>query len=184
MTSPRYYPSMWQLKMVLRVHPIILKMTSITKMVIQNGKERINQQKNCVKMKKLYYIAITLCSLLAVSCENIEPNDGLETQIDENAILIYAAGADATRAYVSEVGASTGDPSTIVWDEGDQVGVYVSGPAVETNRCFTSLAGAGVASATFKGSFENKATTGNFTYYAYSPYTLRQVPTTPLLQVI
>lgn len=170
MTSPRYYPSMWQLKMVLRVHPIILKMTSITKMVIQNGKERINQQKNCVKMKKLYYIAITLCSLLAVSCENIEPNDGLETQIDENAILIYAAGDDATRAYIGEVGAD-GEPSKIVWDAGDQVGVYVQGPAVETNRCFTSLAGAGVASATFKGSFENKATTGNFTYYAYSPYT-------------
>lgn len=171
MTSPRYYPSMWQLKMVLRVHPIILKMTSITKMVIQNGKERIsNQQKNCVKMKKLYYIAITLCSLLAVSCENIELNDGLETQIDENAILIYAAGDDATRAYIGEVGAD-GEPSKIVWDAGDQVGVYVQGPAVETNRCFTSLAGAGVASATFKGSFENKATTGNFTYYAYSPYT-------------
>ncbi len=109
--------------------------------------------------------------MFAVSCENIEPNDGLDTSIEENEILIYAAGADATRAYVSEVGASTGDPSTIVWDEGDQVGVYVSGPATETNRCFTSLAGAGVASATFKGSFENKATTGNFTYYAYSPYT-------------
>lgn len=122
-------------------------------------------------MKRFYYIAIALCSMFAVSCENIEPNDGLDTPIEENEILIYAAGADATRAYVSEVGASTGDPSKIVWDEGDQVGVYVSGPAAETNRCFTSLAGAGVASATFKGSFENKALRGNFTYYAYSPYT-------------
>ena len=73
--------------------------------------------KNSMTMKRFYYIAIVLCSMFAVSCENIEPNDGLDTSIEENEILIYAAGADATRAYVSEVGASTGDPSTIVWDE-------------------------------------------------------------------
>lgn len=122
-------------------------------------------------MKKLYYIAIALFSLFAVSCEDIEPNDGLETQLAEGEILIYAAGDEATRAYISEVGAEDGQPSKIVWDAGDQVGVYLKGPATEINRCFTSLAGAGVASATFKGSFENEATTGNFTYYAYSPYT-------------
>ena len=122
-------------------------------------------------MKKLYYIAIALFSLFAVSCENIEPNDGLETQLAEDEILIYAAGDEATRAYISEVGAEDGQPSKIVWDAGDQVGIYLKGPATEINRCFTSLAGAGVASAAFKGSFENKATTGNFTYYAYSPYT-------------
>lgn len=123
-------------------------------------------------MKKLYYIAIALFSLFAVSCENIEPNDGLETQLAEDEILIYAAGDEATRAYISEVGAEDGQRnSKIVWDAGDQVGIYLKGPATEINRCFTSLAGAGVASAAFKGSFENKATTGNFTYYAYSPYT-------------
>ncbi|MBQ1990136.1 MAG: hypothetical protein II231_03290, partial [Rikenellaceae bacterium] len=123
-------------------------------------------------MKKLYYIAIALFSLFAVSCENIEPNDGLETQLAEDEILIYAAGDEATRAYISEVGAEDGQQnSKIVWDAGDQVGIYLKGPATEINRCFTSLAGAGVASAAFKGSFENKATTGNFTYYAYSPYT-------------
>ena len=122
-------------------------------------------------MKKLYYIAIALFSLFAVSCENIEPNDGLETQLAEDEILIYAAGDEATRAYISEVGAEDRQPSKIVWDAGDQVGIYLKGPAAtEINRCFTSLAGAGVASAAFKGSFENKATTGNFTYYAYSPY--------------
>lgn len=120
-------------------------------------------------MKKIYYFA--LCSLFAVGCENVEPNDGLDTPNEENEIVIYASGNEATRAYISEVGVETGQPSKIVWDEDDQVGVYVMGPAPETNRCFTSLAGAGVPSATFKGSFENKATTGDFTYYAYSPYT-------------
>lgn len=122
-------------------------------------------------MKKIYYIALwAISSLLTTGCETFEPNVTVSSPAEVNEILIFAAGDDATRAYIGEVGESTGDASNIVWDEGDKIGIYVSGTAAETNRCFTSLSGAGVESATFKGSFENEATTGDFTYYAYSPY--------------
>ena len=121
-------------------------------------------------MKKLYYIALcALCSFVAVGCEDFDP-DSIETPNQENEITIYATGGEPTRAYVGQVGAD-GQPSKIVWDAGDKVGIYLAGPATETNACFTSASGKGAAEATFRGSFEHTATTGNFTYYAYSPYT-------------
>ena len=125
---------------------------------------------NITQMKKLYYIALcALCSLFAFSCENIEP-DGIETPNQGNEITIYATGGEPTRAYIGEVG-TDGQASKIVWDAGDKVGIYLAGPTPETNVCFTSASGKGAAEATFKGTFENNAATGNFTYYAYSPYT-------------
>ncbi len=120
-------------------------------------------------MKKLYYMMIVLCGLMAVGCENFDP-EATEVKEEVNEVFIYTSGDEDTRAYVGEVGASTGAASKIVWDAGDQVGVYLTGTAPEANVCFTSQSGKGAKSATFRGVFTNKPTTGNFTWYAYSPY--------------
>ena len=120
-------------------------------------------------MKKLYYMMIVLCGLMAVGCENFDP-EAIETKEEVNEVFIYTSGDEDTRAYVGEVGASTGAASKIVWNAGDKVGVYLTGTAPEANVCFTSQSGKGAKSATFRGVFTNKPTTGNFTWYAYSPY--------------
>ena len=118
---------------------------------------------------------IVLCGLMAVGCENFDP-EATETKEEVNEVFIYAAGDENvagdenTRAYIGTVGASTGAASKIVWDAGDKVGVYLTGTAPEANVCFTSQSGKGAKSATFRGEFVNKRTTGNFTWYAYSPY--------------
>lgn len=112
---------------------------------------------------------IVLCGLMAVGCENFDP-EATEVKEEVNEVFIYTSGDEDTRAYVGEVGASTGAASKIVWDAGDQVGVYLTGTAPEANVCFTSQSGKGAKSATFRGVFTNKPTTGNFTWYAYSPY--------------
>lgn len=119
-------------------------------------------------MKKLYYMMIVLCGLMAVGCENFDP-EAIETKEEVNEVFIYASGDEDTRAYVGEVGAN-GAASKIVWNAGDKVGVYLTGTAPEKNVCFTSQSGKGAKSATFRGEFVNKPTTGNFTWYAYSPY--------------
>lgn len=120
-------------------------------------------------MKKLYYMMIVLCGLMAAGCENFDP-ESTEFKEEVNEVFIYAAGDEDTRAYIGEVGAQTGAKSKIVWDAGDQVGVYLTGTAPEANVCFTSQSGKGASKATFRGEFVNKPTTGNFTWYAYSPY--------------
>ena len=120
-------------------------------------------------MKKLYYMMIVLCGLMAVGCENFDP-EAIETKEEVNEVFIYTSGDEDTRAYVGEVGASTGAASKIVWNAGDKVGVYLTGTAPEANVCFTSQSGKGAKSATFRGVFTNERTTGNFTWYAYSPY--------------
>ena len=112
---------------------------------------------------------IVLCGLMAVGCENFDP-EATEVKEEVNEVFIYASGDEDTRAYVGEVGASTGAASKIVWNAGDKVGVYLTGTAPEANVCFTSQSGKGAKSATFRGVFTNKPTTGNFTWYAYSPY--------------
>lgn len=111
---------------------------------------------------------IVLCGLMAVGCENFDP-EAIETKEEVNEVFIYASGDEDTRAYVGEVGAN-GAASKIVWNAGDKVGVYLTGTAPEKNVCFTSQSGKGAKSATFRGEFVNKPTTGNFTWYAYSPY--------------
>ena len=120
-------------------------------------------------MKKLYYMMIVLCGLMAAGCENFDP-ESTEFKEEVNEVFIYAEGDEDTRAYIGEVGAQTGAKSKIVWDAGDQVGVYLTGTAPEANVCFTSQSGKGASKATFRGEFVNKPTTGNFTWYAYSPY--------------
>ena len=112
---------------------------------------------------------IVLCGLMAVGCENFDP-EATEVKEEVNEVFIYTSGDEDTRAYVGEVGASTGAASKIVWNAGDKVGVYLTGTAPEANVCFTSQSGKGAKSATFRGVFTNKPTTGNFTWYAYSPY--------------
>lgn len=120
-------------------------------------------------MKKLYYMMIVLCGLMAAGCENFDP-ESTEFKEEVNEVFIYAEGDEDTRAYIGEVGAQTGAKSKIVWDAGDQVGVYLTGTEPEANVCFTSQSGKGASKATFRGEFVNKPTTGNFTWYAYSPY--------------
>lgn len=83
--------------------------------------------------------------------------------------VIVSASQELTRAYVSEVDTSVGT-SSYLWDEGDAIGVFVSGPTTETNAKFTSVSGADVEKAAFKGTFLSEEASGIHTYYAYSPY--------------
>ena len=85
-------------------------------------------------MKKIYYIALwAISSLLTTSCETFEPNVTVSSPAEVNEILIFAAGEDATRAYIGEVGESTGDASNIVWDEGDKIGIFAEN---QYNLCY------------------------------------------------
>lgn len=86
---------------------------------------------------------------------------------------IITASQERTRAYVREA-----DPTeqisicdhSIVWDKGDRIGVFLTGPTDAHNTPFTSESGTAAEIASFIGQFDSPPRNGNYTYYAYSPY--------------
>lgn len=119
-----------------------------------------------MKLSKYFAIAVTL-GVIATSCitEFSEPI----TATRNGREVIVSASQEVTRAYVSDVDTDAGT-SSYLWSEGDAIGVFVSGPTTETNAKFTSVSGADVEKAAFKGKFLSDEASGTHTYYAYSPY--------------
>lgn len=116
-------------------------------------------------MRTFSFIATAVLLLQGCVTDNTEP---ITAQRNGREITINAA-QEITRAYVNEADTDAGT-SSYLWDAGDAIGVFVSGPTTETNVKFTSTSGAGVEKAAFTGTVTSEPTSGAHTYYAYAPY--------------
>lgn len=118
-------------------------------------------------MKPRRYFSTLLLMPLLAGCviDNIEP----EIAAPQGREITLTAGLEQTRAYVGEVDTDAGT-SSYLWDEGDAIGLFISGPTTEENVKCTSISGAAVEQASFVGTITSEESSGTHTYYAYSPY--------------
>lgn len=132
---------------------------------------KIINRLNSVTMKRMTFL-VCLAAALFTGCVS-DPMDLEYPDCPTYRDVILSAGQSETRAYVGEQTATADNPNgsySLVWDEGDAIGVFVSGATSEINTQCVSTSGKGASKASFKARFASAASNSRHTYSAYSPY--------------